>query len=313
MKNESNKKKSSSFFSNKTWNKYLLDKIDSWMPLIVVIPTILITIVFIYGFILWTLRLSFSSSTLFPLYNWVGLEQYEVLFASERWWVACKNIFIFGSLMISISVILGLLLAIFLDQKIRIEGFLRTIYLYPMSLSFIVTGVSWKWLLNPSLGIERIIINMGFTDFSFDWLIIPEKAIYTVVMAGVWQTSGFIMALFLAGLRKIDDSIIFSAKIDGANLFSIYTRIIIPSLRPIFLSALLILLHLVIKSFDLVVALTNGGPGYATDLPAVFMYAHSFTRDNIGLGSSSAIMILGGVLAIMVPYLYSEIKKSETS
>ena len=276
------------------------------LPLIILIPSILIVVVFVYGFIFWTFRLSFTSSSLLPIYDWVGIAQYKTLFADERWWVASKNIFIFGALLIVISMSLGLFIAILLDQKIRGEGFLRTIYLYPMSLSLVVSGVTWKWLLNPGLGIEKLMIQLGFENFQFSWIIDSKMAIYTVVIAGVWQVTGFVMVLFLAGLRRIDDSIISAAKIDGAGLFRIYTQIIIPDLRPIFFSILLILFHIVIKSFDLVIALTNGGPGYATDLPAVYMYIHTFNRNHIALGSSSAIVLLAGVLAIIIPYLYSQ-------
>ena len=277
-----------------------------WLPFIVLLPSLVVVAVFVYGFTLWTLGISFTSSSLLPVYDWVGISQYEALFKNERWWVACKNILIYGSLLIFISMSLALLMAIFLDQKIRGEGFLRTVYLYPMSISLIVSGVAWKWLLNPGLGIEKLMIEFGFKNFQFDWIIDPKMAIYAVVIAGVWQVTGFVMVLFLAGLRRIDDSIIAAAKIDGAGLFRIYTQIIIPDLRPIFFSILLVLLHIVIKSFDLVIALTNGGPGYATDLPAIFMYAHAFARNQIALGSVSAIILLAGVLAIMVPYLYSQ-------
>ena len=282
----------------------LKEKVEAWLPFIVIIPSVLIVAVFVHGFTAWTLRLSFTSSSLLPVYDWVGLTQYKDLFSSERWWVASKNIAIFGSLLVSISISLGLLMAIFLDQKIRGEGFLRTSYLYPMSISFIVSGVAWKWLLNPGLGIEKSMIQLGFENFKFDWIIDPQMAIYTVVIAGVWQVTGFVMVLFLAGLRRIDDSIIFAAKIDGVDMFRIYTKIIIPDLLPIFFSVLLVLFHIVIKSFDLVIALTNGGPGYATDLPAIFMYTHTFSRNHIGLGSASAIVLLGSVLAIVIPYLY---------
>jgi glucose/mannose transport system permease protein len=231
-----------------------------------------------------------------------------LLFESERWWVALKNLGIFGGLFLFFGMAIGLLLAILLDQKIRAEGVLRTIYLYPMALSFIVTGTAWKWMLNPGLGLEKLMHEWGFTNFSFDWLINPDMAIYTVVIAGVWQSSGFVMALFLAGLRGIDDSILKAAQIDGASLPRIYWRIIIPSLRPVFFSTLMVLSHLAIKSFDLVMALTAGGPGYATDMPATFMYTMAFSRGQIGLGAASATIMLATVAAIVVPYLYSELR-----
>jgi glucose/mannose transport system permease protein len=204
--------------------------------------------------------------------------------------------------------ILGLLLAIMLDQKIRTEGALRTIFLYPMALSLIVTGTAWKWILNPGLGLEATVKGWGFDKFSFDWLVNPDMAIYTVVIASVWQASGFVMALFLAGLRSVDQEIIKAAQVDGIPTWRIYSAIIIPSMAPIFLSAFIVLAHLAIKSFDLVIALTGGGPGYATDLPATFMYTMAFSRGNIGQAASSAMVMMAVVFAIVVPYLYSELR-----
>jgi glucose/mannose transport system permease protein len=171
-----------------------------------------------------------------------------------------------------------------------------------------VTGTAWKWILNPSLGLEKLMRDLGWSSFSFDWLVQSDMAIYCVVMAGVWQSAGFAMALFLAGLRGIDDSIIKAAQLDGASLPRIYWRIILPVLRPVVFSTILVLAHLSIKSFDLVMALTNGGPGYATDVPATFMFVMSFTRGQIGLGSASATIMLATVAAIVVPYLYSELR-----
>ena len=215
---------------------------------------------------------------------------------------------IFSFLYVGGSLLLGLLLAIVLDQKVRAEGMLRTIYLYPMALSFIVTGTAWKWILNPSLGLEKLMHDLGWASFKFDWLVQSDTAIYCIVIAGIWQSAGFAMALFLAGLRGIDDSIIKAAQIDGASLPRIYWRIILPILRPVVFSTVLVLSHLSIKSFDLVMALTAGGPGYASDVPATFMYVMSFTRGQIGLGAASATMMLATVAAIVVPYLYSELR-----
>ena len=236
--------------------------------------------------------------------------QYKKLFKSDRWMIALKNLLIFASLFIATCIVLGLILAIFLDQKIRAEGALRTIYLYPMALSFIVTGAAWKWILNPDLGLERLVRNLGFAEFTFDWLVNSKMAIYTVVIAAVWQSTGFVMALFLAGLRGIDDAIIKAAQVDGASLPRIYFRIIIPSLRPAFLSTTIILSHIAIKSFDLVMVLTRGGPGYSSDLPATFMYAFAFNRGRLGFGAASAMMMFFAVMAIIIPYLYSELRKT---
>ncbi|TFH86484.1 sugar ABC transporter permease [Billgrantia azerbaijanica] len=282
--------------------------LQAWLPKLVLAPSVAISLFFVYGFMLWTFVLSLTNSRMLPSYEFVGFAQYARLMANDRWWVASTNLVVFGGLFVAICLALGLLLAILLDQRIRQEGALRTVYLYPMALSFIVTGVVWKWLLNPGLGIQAMVRGWGFESFTFDWLVDPDMAVYTLVIAAVWQASGFVMALFLAGLRGIDDSIIKAAQLDGASLPRIYRRVVLPCLRPVVFSAVMILAHIAIKSFDLVVALTGGGPGYASDLPATFMYAHAFTRAQVGLGSASAMLMLGGVLAILIPYLYSELR-----
>ncbi|MBL8507639.1 carbohydrate ABC transporter permease [Chitinimonas sp. JJ19] len=282
---------------------------DVILPKLVLAPTVLACLIGFYVFIGWTAWLSFTESRLLPRYEWAGFVQYVELFGNERWWGAMQNLGIFGGLFILVSLALGLLMAVLLDQKIRFEGAIRTLYLYPMALSFIVTGTAWKWILNPGLGLEKMAHDWGFTGVTFDWIINPDFAIYTVVIAGVWQSSGFVMALFLAGLRGVDDSIIKAAQIDGASLPTIYTRIIIPSLRPVFLSAFMILAHIAVKSFDLVMALTGGGPGFATDLPSIFMYQHGFTRGQLGLGAASAMMMLFTACAVVMPLLYSELRR----
>lgn len=287
----------------------LLDALQRWLPKLVVAPTFVLIGVGIYGYMLWTGILSFTSSSFLPVYDFVGFEQYAKLMANDRWLTASINLGIFGGLFIFTCLFIGVVLAIFLDQKIRQEGAIRTIYLYPMALSMIVTGTVWKWILNPSLGLEKLMHDWGWTSFSFDWLVSSDMAIYTIVMAAVWQASGFVMALFLAGLRGVDSSIIRAARVDGASLPLIYWRIVLPSLRPVFFSAVMVLAHIAIKSFDLVMAMTAGGPGYSTDLPAVFMYAHTFTRGQMGLGSASAMLMLGAILALIVPYLYSELRE----
>lgn len=279
-----------------------------WLPRLVVAPSFLLSLLFIYGLMAWNGYLSMSASRILPNYDFVGLAQYQALFDNERFRVAMVNLAIFGLLFIGGAILVGVVLAVLLDQKVRGEGLLRTIYLYPMAISFIVTGTAWKWMLNPGLGLEHLMHQWGFENFSFDWLINPDMAIYCVVIAGVWQSAGFVMALFLAALRGIDDSIIKAAQVDGASLPRIYWSIILPSLRPVFFSTLLVVSHLAIKSFDLVMALTAGGPGFATDLPATFMYAHAFTRGQIGLGAASATVMLATVAAIVVPYLYSELR-----
>ena len=283
------------------------------LPRIVISPSFAVILWFVYGFILWTFYVSFTKSKMLPRYDFWGIEQHFRLWSNPRWFTAVENLLIFTVLFVVICILIGILLSILLDQKIRTEGFLRTIYLYPMALSFIVTGTAWKWMLNPTMGIEKLITDWGFNDFTFDWLVSREMSIYTIVIAAVWQSSGFIMALFLAGLRSIDDEIIKAAKIDGASLYSIYITIILPMMRPVFMSSIVILLHISIKSYDLVIALTAGGPGTSSDMPAVFMTQMAFHRSEIGLASASAVMMFLTVLAVVVPYLYSELRRQDAN
>lgn len=287
----------------------MTDWLERQLPKIVLAPSALALLIFVYGFIAWTAWISFTRSRLLPRYEIEGWIQYDRLFNSPRWDTALTNLFVFGILFIVIAMALGLFLAILLDQHIRAEGALRTIYLYPMALSFIVTGTAWKWILNPGLGLEASVRGWGFESFRFDWLVNPDFAIYTVVMAAVWQSSGFVMALFLAGLRSVDTEIIRAAQVDGIPTARIYTAIIIPSMKPIFLSAFIVLAHLAIKSFDLVIALTGGGPGIATDMPATFMYAMAFSRGDLGQAAASAMIMMMVVFTIVVPYLYSELRQ----
>lgn len=283
------------------------------LPKLVLSPSFALVLFFVYGFIVYTGYLSFTDSRMFPSNELVGFANYEKLFALRHWKISITNLGIFGGLYIGICLMLGLMLAIFLDQKIRGEGVLRPIYLYPMALSFIVTGTAWKWFLDPGIGVEQIVQSWGYTDFEFRWIKDRTMAIYCIVIAGVWQTSGFVMAMFLAGLRGIDGEIMKAARIDGASSVQLYRRIIIPMLRPIFLSAFVVLAHMAIKSYDLVIALTNGGPGRATELPATFMYSYTFTRNQMGIGATSAMVMLMTIAAIIVPYLYSELKGSKKS
>ncbi len=285
------------------------DRLRAFLPRLVLAPSFALVLFFVYGFILWTIYLSFTRSRMMPLYDLVGFNSYVRLFSQPNWYKALENLAIFGSLYIGVSILLGLTLAILIDQRIRGEGVFRSIYLYPMALSFIVTGTAWKWFLNPGLGLDKTMHAWGWESFKFDWLINSDMAIYTIVIAGVWQTSGFVMAMFLAGLRGIDGEIMKAAQIDGASSFATYRRIVIPMLRPVFLSAVIVLMHLTIKSYDLVIALTGGGPGNATELPSTFMYSYTFTRNQMSVGAASAVIMLMTIAAVIVPYLYSELKE----
>lgn len=281
----------------------------SYLPQLTLLPSLILVAVTVYGFIALTMVLSLTRSRMLPRFDrWEGFSNYARVWEHPRWEVAMENFAIFGILYIGGTLLIGLLLAIFLDQRIRQEGALRTIYLYPMALSFIVTGVAWQWIMSPDLGLERAMHIWGWESFKFDWIKQSDLAIYCVVIAGVWQASGFVMALFLAALRGINPEILSAARIDGASGPRIYWHVIVPALRPAFLTAIVVQGHLAIKSYDLVVALTRGGPGFATELPSTFMYEFTFSRNQMALGASSAVMMLALVTMLIVPYLYSELR-----
>jgi glucose/mannose transport system permease protein len=289
---------------------------QDWLPRFVLAPSFLLVLVFVYGFNLWTLFLSFTNSKAFPTTNLIGFTNYVRLWnwtfetdPPSNWYTALVNMGLFGGLYIFFCLFLGLLLAILLDQQIRGEGILRPIYLYPLALSFIVTGTAWKLFLDPRIGLENALHDWGWTSFHFDWVVDPQMMIYCVAIAGVWQTSGFVMAMFLAGLRGVDGEILKAAQIDGASTYQTYRRIVIPIIRPVFFSALIVLAHMAIKSYDLVLSVTGKNPGGAAELPSTFMYSYTFTRNQMAVGSASAVIMLMTIAAIMVPYIYSETRE----
>jgi glucose/mannose transport system permease protein len=265
--------------------------------------------VFVYGFILFTIYLSFTNSTLLPSFGWLGPENYVRLFRLDHWHTALKNMLIFFVLYIGLSTLLGLILAILIDLNRLGETVFRPIFLYPMAISLIVTGTAWKWFLDPGIGLETIVQSWGFENFSFAWIKTAGLSIYTIVIAGVWQVSGFVMVIFIAGLRGVDEAVLESAVVDGATSVQVYTRIVIPQLAPSFLSAFVILGHMAIKSYDLVVALTGGGPGRSSALPSTFMYSYTFTRSQMAIGAASAVVMLFMMAVIIVPYIRSQLRE----
>lgn len=266
-----------------------------WVPL-------LLSAFHIVGFALWTTWISFTPSTLVPVDGWVGLRNYTSVLATRNWKIAFDNLLIFAGAFVILSAITGIVLAILLDQRLRGENVLRSIFLYPIAVSFVVTGTVWSWLLNPGMGIQKLVNSLGWTSFRFDWIIDGDMAIWTIVMAAIWQSSGFAMALFLAGLRSVEADLIKAAQIDGAGPFRLYTKVILPTLWPIIISVMVIQLQFAITTFDLVRALTGGGPGLATQLPALVVYDFIFQRGQLGRGSAAAVMMLGTLLAVLLPY-----------
>ena len=266
-----------------------------WVPLLLAAGQIV-------AFALWTTWISFTSATLMPSGDWVGLKNYTNVLATRNWKIAFDNLLIFGFGFVILTALTGLLLAILLDQRIRGENVLRSIFLYPLALSFVVTGTAWSWLLNPGMGVQKLVNDLGWTSFRFDWLVDRDMAIWTIVIAGIWQSSGFAMALFLAGLRSVEADLIKAAQIDGAGPFRLYTRVILPSLWPIVIAVMVILIQTGIRTFDLVRALTGGGPGIATQLPALVVYDFMFQRGQLGRGSAAAVMMLLTLAAVLLPY-----------
>jgi glucose/mannose transport system permease protein len=265
-----------------------------------------LTVLGVYvGTVLWSVRISFSSSRIFPKDDFVGFSQYQRLFETERWIVSLNHVVIFGVLFISACLVIGFLLAVFLDQRVRGEGVLRTIFLYPYAMSFVATGLVWQWMLNPELGIQSSVRSLGFPGFDFAWIVSQDMVIYTVVIAAVWQASGLVMAVLLAGLRGVDESLWHAARVDGVPRSRYYLSIVLPQLGPAFGTAFVLLAVGVVKVYDVVVAMTQGGPGNASEVPAKFIMDNLFTRANVGLASAASTVMLLTVLALLVPWWYA--------
>ncbi len=280
----------------------LRDRLAATLPILVLTPSIIATFVYVFLFTGWTLYISLSNSTLLPSYDFVGLKNYFALWSNRRWGVAYTNLFLFSAFYVVLATFVGLLLAILIDQKIRAESVWRTIFLYPLAVSFIVTGTVWGWLYSPTSGIEFMVRALGWDSFRFALTTDRNYAIYAIIATGIWQSSGFAMALFLAGLRSVDGDIVKAAQIDGASTFRIYRKVILPSIAPIFIAVAIVLLQFAIKTFDLAVALTNSGPGISTTFPATYVYDLMFQRGEIGEGAAAAIMILAALAVVLVPY-----------
>lgn len=274
--------------------------------MVALLPAAFAVIVVYLGCMLWTVRLSFTSSRMLPILDFVGLEQYARLFGNARFLVSVQNVVIFGALFMLGCLVLGFLLAVFIDQRVRAEGTLRTIYLYPHALSFIVTGLVWQWFLNPTLGLEKLVQDAGWASFTFDWLVNREMVIYTLVIAGVWQSAGLIMAILLAGLRGVDEDLWKAARVDGIPTWRVYVSIVLPILRPMLITSTVLLAIAVVKVYDLVVAMTNGGPGTASEVPAKFVMDHLFERANVGLATACATVMLVTVIAVLAPWFYAQ-------
>jgi glucose/mannose transport system permease protein len=273
---------------------------------IAAVPMIFCSVVVFLGFSIWTVVYSFTSSKLLPKAKFVGFDQYERLWSNSRWLVSIENLMIFGALSLVFTIVMGFTLAVLMDQKIRFEDTFRTIMLYPFALSFIVTGLVWQWVLNPDFGIQGIVRGWGWETFSFDPLNNPDLVLYGLLIAGLWQGTGFVMALMLAGLRGIDEDIWKATRVDGIPTWKTYIVVIIPMMRPVFITTLVLVAAGIIKLYDLVIAQTSGGPGNASQVPAMYVYSYMFQAQNLGQGFAASTMMLLSVLIVLIPWAYLE-------
>ncbi|MBB1250863.1 MULTISPECIES: carbohydrate ABC transporter permease [unclassified Rhizobium] len=270
------------------------------------IPMILTALVIFLGGTIWTVVYSFTNSKLLPRLKFVGLDQYERLWDAPRWQISIENLAIYGVLSLIFSLVIGFVLAALMDQKIRFENAFRTIFLYPFALSFIVTGLVWQWILNPEFGVQSIVRSLGWDTFTFNPLYEPDIVIYGILIAGLWQGTGLIMCLMLAGLRGIDEDIWKAARVDGIPMWKTYVFIIIPMMRPVFITTLVIITSGIVRLYDLVVAQTSGGPGIASEVPAKYVYDYMFQAQNLGQGFAASTMMLLTVAIIIIPWAYLE-------
>jgi glucose/mannose transport system permease protein len=273
---------------------------------IAAIPMVLTALVVFVGGTLWTVVYSFSSSKLLPKANFVGFDQYERLWSNSRWLTSIENLLIYGVCSLIFTLVIGFLLAVLLDQKIRYEDTFRTIMLYPFALSFIVTGLVWQWILNPDFGVQSIVRSLGWESFAFNPLNDQSIVIYGLLIAGLWQGTGFVMCLMLAGLRGIDEDIWKAARVDGIPAWKTYLFIVIPMMRPVFITTLVIIAAGIVKLYDLVIAQTSGGPGNASQVPAMYVYDFMFQAQNLGQGFAASTMMLLSVLIVLIPWAYLE-------
>ena len=273
---------------------------------IAALPMVATVLIVFIGCTLWTIYYSFTNSKLLPTGKFVGFDQYERLFATSRWNVSVTNLISYGAMSLVCTLVLGFLLAVLMDQKIRFESAFRTIMLYPFALSFIVTGLVWQWIMNPTLGLQGTLRNLGWEGFTFDWIANPRMVLFALLIAGLWQGVGFCMVLMLAGLRGVDDEIWKAARVDGIPTWRTYVSVVLPMMRGVLVTAVVLIGSGIVRLYDLVVALTNGGPGISSEVPAKYVYNYMFSGGNIGQGLAAASMMLLTVLIIMVPWAYLE-------
>ena len=270
------------------------------------IPMILTALVVFVGGTGWTILYSFTGSRMLPKTKWVGLDQYERLWDSDRWIISITNLGIYGVCSLVLTLVIGFCLAACLDRKIRFESAFRSIFLYPFALSFVVTGLAWQWILNPDFGLQSVVRGWGWESFAFNPLNDANTVIYGLLIAGLWQGTGLIMCIMLAGLRGIDEDIWKATRVDGIGTIKTYLVVIIPMMRPVFITGLVLIAAGIIKLYDLVVAQTGGGPGLASEVPAKYVIEYMFRAQNLGQGFAASTMMLCSVVIVLIPWAYLE-------
>jgi glucose/mannose transport system permease protein len=289
-----------------------LKNTDAIISIVLVAPSIIAVGIFIYGFIAWTLRVSLSAwKGLLPDFTWVGLTNYIELFSDPRFLIDLRNTAIFTIVFVVGALLLGFILALLLDQNLPGENFFRSLFLFPMAISYIVTGVVWRWLMNPAEGSRISGVNQIFAYFGWDFLIsrwhtTPVWGIAAIALAAIWQMSGFTMALYLGGLRSIPDEVREAARVDGASEWQLYRYIIIPLLNPVTLSAVIVLGHISLKVFDLIIALA--GKQLALDVPAIYMWQATFDGYFFGRGAAISILLLLIISVLIIPYIFYNLR-----
>ncbi len=275
------------------------------------VPMVLTAVVIFVGCTGWTVVHSFTNSGLLPRLNFVGLDQYEALWSSNRWTLSVRNLAIYGILSLILNFVIGFVLAALIDQKIRFENTFRTIILYPFALSFVVTGLVWQWILNPELGVQSIVRGLGWTSFTFDPLYNADIVMYGLLIAGLWQGTGLVMVLMLAGLRGIDEEIWKASRIDGIPAWKTYLFVVIPMMRPVFITTLVLISSGIVRLYDLVIAQTSGGPGIASEVPAKYVFDRMFQAQNLGQAFAASTMMLTFVLIVLIPWAFIEFGRRE--
>jgi glucose/mannose transport system permease protein len=300
-------------------NKYMVrSKKDTIISMIIVLPSFTLILIFVYGFILWTLRTSLSNwDGIVPDYTFAGFRHYVSLFLSARFQKDLWNTFFFTALFLASTICTGMVLALLIDNIARGENVFRNIFLFPMSISFVITGIVWGWIFNPSIGINALLRAIGLSQFTWGWytdttrIITFNVALIPVIIAATWQLSGYTMAMFLAGLRSIPPEIFESGVMDGATHMQIIRAIVIPLLKPILLSAMIVLGHISLKIFDLVYTMTGKGPAFVTDFPGIFMFETTFQGNHYAEGAGISMIMLIMIALVIIPYLYTTLRKQE--